>query len=132
VPYILGRNEGLAMILLNNGADPTLTSSDRIDASLAAASRNCIEILEKLKTIFGPNTYNWGRTCRQHFTIRYSDGIRHRSTFTKCNALHLAAFNGRALSLRLYFQDFSHVDISAMVHEDNGRPLHFAAIGGSI
>jgi hypothetical protein len=40
-----------------------------MDAILAAASRGSIRILERLRTKLAGSGYDWGTTCRSHFTI---------------------------------------------------------------
>jgi ankyrin repeat protein len=131
VSFILDKQEDLAMILLNHGADPAATTRGGMDASLAAASRGNIRILAWLKTKLEGSGYDWARTCRSHFTIKYADGTYDTTVASGCNALHLASFNGHDMVLEFYFQNFSGVKVNAKV-DDHQEPLHFAAVGGSL
>ena len=129
VAYILERQVDAALILLNKGADPSLLTKEGMDAALAAASRGCTPILEKIKALRSVN-FNWSRTCISHFTLIHPGGARVTTTASNCNALHLAAFNGHDVVLQFYLLHFK-LDINAPIQEDLRRPVHFAAISGS-
>jgi len=131
VAYILDRQINPAMILLDHGADPRATSKEGMDATLAAASRGSIKLLERLTMILANTHYDWGRTCLSHFTILHPGGARSTTTASKCNALHLAAFNGHDLTLQFYFEKVPKVDVNAKVIDSHRQPLHFAAAGGA-
>jgi ankyrin repeat protein len=132
ISYILDKQIDMAMVLINEGADPTARTKDGMDAILAAASRGSIRILERLRTKLAGSGYDWGTTCRSHFTILHPGGKQVTTAASGCNALHLASFNGHDLSLMFYLQNFPHVDKDARVQEDLRTPVHFAAIGGSV
>lgn len=129
VSYILERQHDAAMILLEHGADPALATTDGMDAALAAASRGSLRMLEKIKSMVGPE-FDWKRTCKSHFTIIHPEGGQVTTTASNCNALHLAAFNGFDIIIQFYCISFD-MDPNHAIVDDLTRPVHLAAVGGS-
>lgn len=70
VSYIVEKQFSAAMILLDEGADPTKTTMFGMDATLAAASRGRVEILRRIQAIV-PGDFSWGRTCETRLTVNY-------------------------------------------------------------
>lgn len=129
VSFILERQHDAAMILLENGANPALATKDGMDAALASASRGSLRMLEKIKSMVGPE-FDWERTCMSHFTIIHPGGGQVTTTASNCNALHLAAFNGFDIILKFYCFSFN-MDVNHAIVDNMHRPVHLAAIGGS-
>lgn len=129
VSFILERQHDAAMILLENGANPALATKDGMDAALASASRGSLRMLEKIKSMVGPE-FDWERTCKSHFTIIHPGGGQITTTASNCNALHLAAFNGFDIIVQFYCFSFN-MDVNHAIVDNLNRPIHLAAIGGS-
>lgn len=117
-----------AIILLENGADPTMADVRGFDAALAATSRGNMAFLLHLHTVGSKNRQlDWQRT--------FSGGLPRargaRLNVSKANALHLAAWYGHVDVLKFYINidlltDLNTVSIGLLT------PLHLAAFNGTI
>jgi ankyrin repeat protein len=129
VAYILERQLDAALILLEKGADFTLATKEGLDAALAAACRGSTRLLAKIRALAKEN-FDCNTICSSRFTVFHPSGQSITFNATKCNALHMAAFNGHESVLQLYLSTFK-MDANTVAMDDLRAPVHFAALAGS-
>ncbi|KAI1091578.1 ankyrin [Rostrohypoxylon terebratum] len=130
VHHLLGGQINSALILLNNGADPTFAVSHGIDAHTAAVLRGATDFLVALyQTAAATSKWHvdWQKLFSQTSTTTSGKAIR----IDGCNALHLSALSGNVDCVSFYIDRGIFSDVDATTDVLKMTPLHCAAFKGN-
>lgn len=127
VDHVYNISSNSAIILLENGADPTMADGTGMDAALTAAFLGNVAFLNHLYAAEGQDwQLNWRRTRTADF---FADGLDFK--VSKMNALHFAAWRGSCDAIRFYVDKGLLTSLDTTSMEELLTPMHLAALKGN-
>lgn len=120
-----------AVILLNNGADPTCTDSRGYDAHVTAARGGAMDFLVALDKAAAA-TSKWHLDWQMRCIVCINPTTSGKAiTIRGCNAFHLSALSGNVDCLSFYKDRSIFSDVNVTTTELKLTPLHCAALSGN-